>query len=260
MSHSSSLQLELPIDRDDSGASPIMANDGAEAEDLAKLGGALVINMGSATPASISNHLQALRVYNECGGPVLFDPVGAGATGLRRTAVKQLMLGGYFHVIKGNYSEILTVSGSSGVLQKGVDSAKSDVTGLERARLVKTLASRERNVVIMTGEVDYLSDGHRTYSVTNGHRYLGQITGSGCTLGTTIASFIAVEKGDTLLAALAGILMFEIAAERASRQPAVKGPGTFLPAFIDALSSIATDAEGGNTAWIQSAKVELVDV
>jgi len=237
-----------------------MANDGGEAEDLAKLGGALVINMGSATPASTSNHLQALGAYNKCGGPVIFDPVGAGATELRRTAVKKLVSGGYFHVIKGNYSELLTVSGSSGAQQKGVDSAKSDVSGAEQARLVKTLASRERNVVIMTGEIDYLSDGERTYSVANGHRYLGQITGSGCTLGTTIASFVAVEKGDTLLAALAGILMFEIAAERASRQPEVKGPGTFVPAFIDALSSIATEAEGANTAWLESAKVELVDI
>jgi len=190
---------------------------------------------------------------------VLFDPVGAGATELRRTAVKKLMSGGYFYVIKGNYSEIMTVSGSSDAQQKGVDSTLSDVSDAERARLVKALASRERNVVIMTGEIDYLSDGERTYSVANGHRYLGQITGSGCTLGTTIASFIAVERGDTLLAALAGILMFEIAAERASRQPEVKGPGTFVPAFIDALSCIATEVEAGNGAWIVSAKVERVD-
>ena len=236
-----------------------MANDGGEAEDLAKLGGALVINMGSATLENVSNHLQALRAYNQCGGPVLFDPVGAGATELRRTAVKKLMSGGYFHVIKGNFSEIMTVSGSSGAQPKGVDSAKSDVLGAERARLVKALASRERAIVIMTGEVDYLSDGKRTYSIANGHRYLGQITGSGCTLGTTIASFIAVEREDTLLAALAGILMFEIAAERASRQLDVKGPGTFVPAFIDALSFIARDAGAGNTAWIEAAKVELVN-
>ena len=236
-----------------------MANDGGEAADLAKLGGALVINMGSATPDSISNHLQALRAYNKFGGPVLFDPVGAGATDLRRTAVKKLMSGGYFHVIKGNYSEIMTVSGSLGAQQKGVDSAKINVSGAERARLVRTLASRERNVVIMTGEVDFLSDGERTYSVANGHRYLGQITGSGCTLGTTVASFIAVERGDTLLAALAGVLMFELAAERAAQQSEVKGPGTFVPAFIDALSDIANEAAAGHMGWVKSAKVELVN-
>jgi thiamine-phosphate diphosphorylase/hydroxyethylthiazole kinase len=57
-----------------------MANDGGEAEDLAQLGGALVINMGSATPESISHQLLAIQAYNKHGGPVLFDPVGAGAT------------------------------------------------------------------------------------------------------------------------------------------------------------------------------------
>lgn len=68
----------------------------------------------------------------------------------------------------------------------------------------------------MTGTVDYLSDGERTYAIHNGHSLLGIITGSGCTLGTTIAAFLAVHKEDKLLAALSGILMYEIAAEQAA--------------------------------------------
>jgi len=62
------------------GASPIMANYGQEAADLCKLGGSLVINMGTVTPDDIQNYVQALREYNLEGGPVVFDPVGAGAT------------------------------------------------------------------------------------------------------------------------------------------------------------------------------------
>jgi thiamine-phosphate diphosphorylase/hydroxyethylthiazole kinase len=76
----------------------------------------------------------------------------------------------------------------------------------------------------MTGTVDYLSDGERTYAIHNGHSYLGNITGSGCTLGTTIAAFLAVHKEDRLLAALSGILMYEIAAEQA----AVRGRSDLL--------------------------------
>lgn len=68
----------------------------------------------------------------------------------------------------------------------------------------------------MTGTIDYLSDGERTYAIKNGHPYLGSITGSGCTLGTTIAAFLAVHKEDRLLAALSGVLMYEIAAEKAA--------------------------------------------
>lgn len=58
------------------GGSPIMANYGEEAADLAKLGGALVINMGTVTPEGLKNYQQALKAYNDANGPVVFDPVG----------------------------------------------------------------------------------------------------------------------------------------------------------------------------------------
>lgn len=240
------------------GASPIMANYGEEAADLARLGGALVVNMGTVTPDGIRNYTKAIQAYNEVGGPVLFDPVGAGATAVRRQAVTTLMSVGYFDVIKGNGNEIRTVLGESMGQQKGVDSGVSTSDEGEKVRLVKKLAARERNVVLMTGETDYLSDGERTYTIKNGHPYLGNITGSGCTLGTTIASFLAVHKEDMLLAALAGILMYEIAAEKAAARDDVKGPGTFVPAFLDQLYLLAADASQDDDAWLRGAKVEKV--
>lgn len=58
------------------GASPIMANYAEEAADLAKLGGALVVNMGTVTPEGLKNYLQAIKAYNEAGRPIVLDPVG----------------------------------------------------------------------------------------------------------------------------------------------------------------------------------------
>ena len=242
------------------GASPIMANYGEEATDLAALGGALVVNMGTVTPEGLANFSKAIQAYNAVGGPVLFDPVGAGATQIRRNAVKLLMSSGYFDLIKGNENEITTVLGESIVQQKGVDSSKSSSTSLEKAKLVKKLAARERTIILMTGAIDYLSDGRRTYAISNGDSYLGRITGSGCTLGTTIASFLAVHREDKLLAALAGILFYEIAAERAATRGDVKGPGTFVPAFLDELNVIAKHAGMRNVEWMKGARVEEVDV
>ncbi|MCJ1400959.1 hypothetical protein MMC11_004170 [Xylographa trunciseda] len=241
------------------GASPCMANDAGEAEDLAQLGGSLVINMGTPTPDAISNYIRAAQAYNSIGGPVLLDPVGAGGSSLRREAVQKLMAGGYYDIIKGNEFEIMVVLGLSKSQQRGVDSGKSDTSLAEKARLVKKLAARERNVVIMTGPVDVISDGDRTFLIRNGSELLGRITGSGCTLGTTVAAFAAVETGDKLLAALAGILMFEIAAEHAAARPEVNGPGTFVPAFIDVLNTIANQAEAGDSTWLATAKVEAVE-
>ncbi|KAK4540201.1 hypothetical protein LTR36_009699 [Oleoguttula mirabilis] len=240
------------------GSSPIMSTDGMEADDLAALGGSLVINMGSTTPEMRSNHLKALAAYNAIGGPIVFDPVGAGATTQRKAGVKALMAGGYFDLIKGNEGEIRTVAGAQGVRQHGVDSGASQLSMEDKIKLVKGTAARERNIILMTGSTDVISDGERTFTVANGHELLGEITGSGCTLGTTIASVMASEREDKLLAALVGVLAYEIAAERAAARTDVKGPGTFVPAFIDELYQIRQESVSGDGSWAQAAKVESV--
>jgi thiamine-phosphate diphosphorylase/hydroxyethylthiazole kinase len=241
------------------GGSPIMANYGEEAADLCKLGGALVINMGTVTPDGLQNYAQALRAYNLEGGPVVFDPVGGGATAVRRSAIKTLLAAGYFDVIKGNEGEIKTVFGSV-IQQRGVDSGTSTLNDLEKATLARDLAARERNVVVMTGATDFVSDGDRTYSVANGHELLGKITGSGCVLGTTISLMLTVSRGDKLLAAIAGLLHYEIAAEFAAARADVKGPGTFVPALIDELCNIQTATTAGDLTWLESARITAVRI
>jgi thiamine-phosphate diphosphorylase/hydroxyethylthiazole kinase len=236
------------------GASPIMANYGEEAGDLSRLGGALVINMGTVTPDGLYNYGQALRAYNTVGGPVVLDPVGAGATAIRKNAVRNLMAAGYLDLIKGNEGEIRTVAGQAGAQQRGVDSVGSTATELEKAALVRDLAARERNVVLMTGVTDFVSDGYRTFAIRNGHPLLGEITGSGCVLGTIISTMLAVNRKDKLAAAIAGLLLYEIAAEVAAVREEVRGPGTFVPALIDELYRISR----GGPEWVSKAKLELI--
>ncbi|KAF4548742.1 Hydroxyethylthiazole kinase-like protein [Elsinoe fawcettii] len=239
------------------GASPIMSNNAVEAGDLAALGGSLVINMGTTTPEVRAAHLVAVNAYNAVGGPVLLDPVGAGATAARREGTRALLAGGYFDVIKGNEGEIRTVAGAEGVKQRGVDSGASTLDLSGRVDLVKSIAKRERCVVLMTGETDVLSDGARTLGVSNGHKLLGEITGSGCTLGTTIASVLAVEREDKLLATVTGLLIYEIAAQRAAKRDTVRGPGTFVPAFLDELYAIREESLAGDGRWAQAAKIQF---
>jgi thiamine-phosphate diphosphorylase/hydroxyethylthiazole kinase len=240
------------------GASPIMANYGKEAGDLSKLGGSLVINMGTVTPDGLENYLMAVKAYNAEGGPIVFDPVGAGATAVRKAAVQALMAGAYFDLIKGNEGEIKTVYGSVGVQQRGVDSGASTLDGRQKAALVRDLAVRERNVVVMTGATDYVSDGERTFAISNGHEYLGKITGSGCVLGTVMSAMLAVYRQDKLVAAIAGLLHYEIAAEIAAARDDVRGPGTFVPALIDELHLIQSSTLTGDLAWLSRAKIEAV--
>ncbi|KAH4064142.1 4-methyl-5-beta-hydroxyethylthiazole kinase [Parastagonospora nodorum] len=246
------------------GASPIMANYGAEADDLSALNGALVVNMGTVTPDGLRNYAQAIRAYNLSGGPIVLDPVGAGATSVRRAAVAELMSAAYFDLIKGNEREILAVARASGfsvddsTQQRGVDSGDALYTLEQRAYIVARLALRERNVVLMTGATDVISDGIRTYAISNGHEYLGKITGSGCTLGTTLSAYLAANRGDKLLAAVAGVLHYEIAAEQAAGRQAVKGPGTFVPAFIDELYNCSVEIAEGTKTWEGVAKIKCL--
>lgn len=62
------------------GASPIMANDAREAPDLARLGGGLVVNMGSVTPKALDGFVEAVAAYNDAGRPVVLDPVGCDSS------------------------------------------------------------------------------------------------------------------------------------------------------------------------------------
>ncbi|KAB8219944.1 Hydroxyethylthiazole kinase family-domain-containing protein [Aspergillus novoparasiticus] len=243
------------------GASPIMAPHGDEAVDLAQFDGGLVVNMGTLTSESVPNYLKAIKAYNERGNPVVYDPVGAAATHIRRGAVKQLMAGGYFDLIKGNEGEIRQVFGSSGVTQRGVDSGPSSLDGQAKALLARDLARREHNLVLLTGAVDYLSDGERVIAVENGHELLGQVTGTGCAVGTVSGCFLTGHPSDRLLAVLSGILMYEIAAENAASKEYVRGPGSFVPAFLDELYAIRQAALKGDHSWFTGrAKIQVIDL
>ncbi|CBF75182.1 bifunctional hydroxyethylthiazole kinase/thiamine-phosphate diphosphorylase [Aspergillus nidulans FGSC A4] len=231
------------------GASPIMSPYGDEATDLCQFDGALLINMGTLTSQSPSEYLKAIRAYNQRGNPVVYDPVGAGATQIRRGVVKELMAGGYFDLIKGNEGEIRQVAGSTSVQQRGVDSGPSTLDHQGKARLARDLARREKNIVLLTGAVDYLSDGERIVAVENGHELLGQVTGTGCAVGTVAGCFIAANPTDKFLAVLSALLMYEIAAENAAARDSVRGPGSFATTFIDELYAIRQASLQGDHSW-----------
>lgn len=190
----------------------------------------------------------------------------AGATAVRRAAVKSILSAGYIDVIKGNESEIKTVYASTGgssdnnESQRGVDSS-STLSDAEKVKLVRGLAAREQAIVVMTGKTDIISDGTRVFAIRNGHEYLGMITGTGCTLGTTISAMVAAcaPGGDRLVAVVAGILLFEIAAERAAAKESVWGPGTFVPAFLDSLYRVRTATAQGEIGWLADERIEMVE-
>lgn len=92
------------------GASPIMADDIGEAADITAISSALVINIGTLNQRTVGAMLSSAKKANELGIPVVFDPVGAGASALRNKVTVDILSEVKISVLRGNMSEISFVS------------------------------------------------------------------------------------------------------------------------------------------------------
>ncbi|GAA5917460.1 hypothetical protein JCM6882_006477 [Rhodosporidiobolus microsporus] len=214
------------------GGSPIMSASPDEAPSLAKLISCLLLNLGTITEPQIYAQKIAGQAANWEGKPVVFDPVGVGATEYRKKSASDLLNTCHVSIIKGNAGEIGALSGLTEVQARGVDSVGKGFK--DPAMVVKTLAAREKVIVAMSGETDYISDGRVVFAVENGSRWQENITGSGCMASSSVAIFAGLKhESGNLAAAVAGLLAINVAAELAAARSDVQGPNTFRAALID---------------------------
>ncbi|WFC97692.1 hypothetical protein MYAM1_000411 [Malassezia yamatoensis] len=237
-------------------ASPIMSHEAEEALSLSKAIGALVLNIGTINQEARQGMAVAGPAANERGTPIVLDPVGVGATQFRREVTNDILNHTQVTLIKGNASEISALIGSTEVRAQGVDSVG---TLSNPGELAAQLAVQEGAFVLLTGEVDYLTNGEIVIESRCGTMLLGRVTATGCSLGVVVAASLAAAKSSynvnlgsvqvqritpprthhcLLVGALMGVLAFTIAAERASLSPQVAGPGTFIPAFLDEIAAL----------------------
>ena len=214
------------------GASPAMVHARDEAAEFAGLAQALTVNIGTADPDWGEAMEDCAGVMNEAGKPWVFDPVGVAATRFRRALSARLIELGP-PVIRGNASEILTLAGLGGAA-RGVDAGDSVAAAEEAAR---ALARRSGGVVAVSGPVDFVTDGSRAARVANGHPLMARITVMGCSLNGVIAAFCA--GGSVFDSTVAALAAYGAAGEMAGR--AARGPGSFQPAFLDALHELTPD-------------------
>lgn len=194
------------------GGSPIMANAAEEVEEVTAKAKALVLNMGTPGRDSLRAMLLAGTKAKAAGIPVVFDPVGAGATSFRKDICRSVVSEINPEIIKGNHSEILYMAGM-GSCSSGID---SDLKQECSPDLVRQLAGELKCIVAATGSKDIISDGRSSYSVDNGHEMLSRITGAGCMTGSLTGAFCSVSE-DRLTAALAGVLVMGVAGSLAFR-------------------------------------------
>lgn len=218
------------------GASPIMADDIGEAAEITAISSALVINIGTLNQRTVESMLAAGKKANELGIPVVFDPVGAGASRLRNETTRTILSEVKVSVVRGNMSEISFIAGLN-ANTKGVDAAEEDIASGDAVQAAIVVAKKLGCVASVTGATDIITDGKKIAAVSNGHKMLSDVTGTGCMTTALVGSFCGAGR-DAFVAAVAGIAAMGIAGEIAYESAGGKGTGSFHTAIIDAISRL----------------------
>jgi hydroxyethylthiazole kinase len=217
------------------GASPIMAHAPEELQEITAIVSSVVVNIGTLSKPWIES-MKAAGLYAKAAGkPLVLDPVGAGATNLRTGAAKEIIEASLPTVLRGNASEIMSLS-PQGATTRGVDSMHSVDDAIEAARGV---AASLGTTVAVTGERDLITDGSRSLIVSNGHSLMQYVTGTGCAASVIIAAFLAVEE-DPVLAAAAALAFFGVVGEEAAARASL--PGSFWVQVLDMLYAVTPSA------------------
>ncbi|QMT32195.1 hydroxyethylthiazole kinase [Alysiella filiformis] len=220
------------------GATPMMAQSPAEMAELAAISGALVLNLGTPSDEKVAAMLVAGVAANRANVPVVLDPVAVAASTLRRETVAQFRENIAFSAIRGNAGEMAHLAGM--VWQsKGVDagSGESDV-----AQIAQTVSQKWQCVAVVSGAVDYVSDGVRVARLVNGVDFFARVTASGCLLSAVVGAFLAVAPREQAFEAVCeACTVYAVAGELAAKNLQNHQVGTFAWRLLDTLAGITSE-------------------
>ncbi len=220
------------------GASPVMSGDPADAQSLALLANATVLNLGTINETQFKIMRGAAAGAQANGRPIVFDPVGAGATPTRQHYAGLILAKMAPQIIRGNYAEIGALAGDD-IGQKGVDSASGPV--LQSAALARKLAQKTKAVVAITGAIDVVSDGEQSYAIKGGDPLMARVTGTGCLLTAMIGAYVGANPDEQLGATIAALAHLALAGERAVVNLDGSALGTFRLRLFDHLATISPE-------------------
>jgi len=205
------------------GAAPILAASEAEVAEVAARADAVVLNCGTPSPERMRALCAAGVTARERGIPTLLDPVGCGASAWRTGQIRELAAAVRPAIIRGGAAEIASLADLVTTAElRGVSSIGGDEIALARDAAVRLGA------VVVVGSA--ISDGSRAARHEIAAPILGRVVGAGDVLDALIA-LACVGEQDRFAATERGHRRFAAAALAADTH----GPGSFWPAFIDAL-------------------------
>ncbi|MFT3868139.1 MAG: hydroxyethylthiazole kinase [Nibricoccus sp.] len=215
------------------GAAPAMVEHADEAAEFAAMADALLVNVGTLDEPQMAAMLRAIPSANKAHKPWVFDPVAVGPLTVR-THFAHEILAQRPTLIRGNASEIIALAGQAG-RGRGVDSGDASDAALGAA---KALAVQTQGAALVTGPVDYATDGSSIVACANGHPLLTRVTGVGCAQGAVAAACCAVASSP-LAAAVAAATFMGVAGQLAACVSV--RPGSFAEALLDSLDQLDAD-------------------
>lgn len=217
----------------------------------AEIAGSNYINVGTLLPFFKDALPEIAYKLHKNGKTWVLDPVAAGI-GETRTAILESFRTYPPTIVRGNASEIIALDEIWGLADAaasstpttrpaGVETVDEVDTAVDAAkRVARHLAKRSpvgKGAVAVSGTVDLVTDGERTFRLPGGSAMMTKITGAGCSLGGVTATYLAVSE--PLVAALSASLLYNRASEIAETRS--DGPGSFQVALLDALWNVTAD-------------------
>ncbi len=216
------------------GASPVMAHEIREVEEMVSISRALVVNIGTLSSPWVTSMQRAMQKAGNLRIPVVLDPVGVGATSYRTEAAHALLEAAPVTALRGNASEILALAGKQ-ERTKGVDSLKNSENAREAAAF---LAEKYDCVVCVSGPRDYVISPGKSGCVENGHPLMTKVTGMGCTASAFCGAFLAVEDSP-FSGVLYAMTIMGVAGELGVSRS--NGPGSLQQNFLDVLYNLTEE-------------------
>ncbi|GKQ42201.1 hydroxyethylthiazole kinase [Companilactobacillus sp. RD055328] len=226
-----------------SGASPIMADDQKEVEEITSICNGLNINIGTLNENTSAAMIAAGKKANELNIPVELDPVGVGASDFRKKFIKELMSEVKFSVIKGNTSEITIMAAGVGQT-RGVDAVTDEEDNIEQLMEYSQQFSQKTGaIIVMSGATDIVSNANSSAIIKNGVATMSKITGTGCMLSALLTGFIAANKDEQFEAVTSAVCMMGLAGQKAEeiRNNNNAGTASFRNYLIDEISKMTPD-------------------
>ncbi|MDY3121988.1 hydroxyethylthiazole kinase [Suipraeoptans intestinalis] len=210
-------------------ASPIMADDVEEVEEITAICSGLNLNIGTLNQRTIQAMKLAGKKAGQLGHPILLDPVGAGASALRTRTARELLEDLKISAVRGNSSEIKTLALGTGAT-RGVDADISDrITedSLEKAAaFAKAFSKKTGAVIAITGAIDIVADEEKAFCIFNGHPMMSSITGTGCQLSAMMTAYICANPDRRTEAAAAAVAAMGVCGEKAYESLTVQDGNT----------------------------------